>query len=1351
MPYPKIPARITQTFTDPNSNFSIREGTDVLLLEWDTRDANKITKGRVQRLSESESDAHWVPFKSIRLIPKEEGDTTWPFVVLHDWVPGPNDGNTKAVRRSERGELVEWTPAGRRARVIFPDRDPAREPVECWIDTSNIQIGYTPYGEFKMINRNLLSEIKVQVEVPAERTKLEKCLLAIMAAFAQNKQRIPLLVDRIWPLIQGPRERDIAARSIMSGIEKAGLLHIFNHDGSSIEDIAKSGRSADTDTRGGAGIYVRIYARAKVQDTSTAYTGSTISFEKRASSHAQNLKTPRYKGTPHGKAFNGCKRRWVVVLSELDPNERSLILLTEQLLMVMLGTYDERVLSKLRSKQSSEDVQRISADSVFRDIADLQEPELDKTIINDAEIDLAEQEGEDEISEKGGRGARWRAMKDAAAQIMLASGKAMAQVGWTPFLDRNPANNEHGRYTGLNIQSPLATTYGCVVWTRLNVPGQMRVFYRPSLQVRVKHDTKYLGKIGRKPPACVEFTCGLDVGPPDKTKVTVICEITRDGSPHPFEWARLPTVCRYDDARRARSLGIRIEWTENQQPRTMYLQSKNSPGLNRVPNFEPGAIASLGSAIAIINFLHQAEIVEGFRTFDRNLVHVRILEVSFDHLRQETFLEETSKVMAKIASGKPRSDEVLISELRSRGLEHVNREKKFHRDDPGRMGPKVTQCDRCRLEKVRQNDDYTTSAARCVLPDDDKTPCITCKEYGVPCTFTPLAKLQGPEGTELRHALWYPKARAGNIIMLEDMEYHYGLVDEAPSDNKPSSSPWAQFFPASRSAGPSSLSGIGLSGSSGQGMGAPQMLPAPISTPTRSKSILVPSTFATPSLSDPRATSGSSNRGTGDGGQVIAPGRSRAASAQTPTGAFRQSSMDRFFARPTPPAPQTPTAGPSNLPGSPLARLGSSGSGNGGTGDGGRFIAPGHSRHLSAQTMSYRIPEGTPVRPRPATGAADSPSTAVMRRASANVGSAYSSPGDGSWYTPPSHMRHSSAQIPSVSHSAGPATPGAVPSGQVSRPAASGSGRGAGIAFGQSVTDPGRLPPPAMPLNAEHVAALLQHGQIEDLESAMRIIAPQAQQHNNLSNVDGARVGRLVKELRNAAKHLCNDATVNSDIVDRASKVLRDVRPFFHNLSAPFAPSRFVNRHGQQIRDRIPTAAEAWICINRFAVRGNSGTQILQYIEDLCAVEEVEPSEHQTVITEALARPRRPFKQLSSAEQAALPPNDAYRGDMLPTIPGTAEYLVDSSGQRLSSSEAITRNVRCYTGAFNRARMSGTSAAQARAEIETQFERLRNLYHFTASPHLLVVAEFYNQAVVNWGEPSLWSKYQDDNPATNFL
>ncbi|KAI6913073.1 hypothetical protein KC318_g1836 [Hortaea werneckii] len=1302
MPHPKIPARITQTFTDPNSNFTFNKGTDVLLLGWDAQNATKITKGRVQRPSESESGARWVPESAIYLIPSQEGDDTWPFVVINSWKPGPSD-SCKAIRRGERGRLVKWSQTGRRARVEFPDRNPSKEPVECWIETSHIQIGYKRYGEITTRNKNLLSEIDVKVEVPADRTKPEKCLLAIMAAFAQNKKKIPLLMDRIWPLIQGARERELATRSIMSGIEKAGLLHIFTHDGSSIEDIAKSGRSADTDTRAGAGIYARIYARAKAQDTSTAYTGSTINFGKRAGSHAQNLKSPKYRGTPHGRAFNGCKKRWVVVLSELDPNERSLILLAEQLLMIMLGTYDERVLSKLRSEQSSEGAQRISADSVFRDIADLQEPELDNTVIKDAEIDLVEQDGEEEISEKGGRGARWRAMKDAAAQIMLAGGKAMAQVGWTPFLDRNFALNEHGRYTGLNIQSPLATTYGCVVWTRLNVPGGMEVYYRPSLQCRVKPTTKFLGKIGGKPPASVEFSCSSDIGPPDNTKVTFVCEITKDGSPHPYEWARLPTVCRYDDAKRARSLGVRIEWTENQQVHTM------------------------------------------------TLGHVRILDVTFDHLRQETFLEETSKAIEKIASGNPKSNDILVAELKSLGLQNVDSEKKVPREDKGHKGPKVEQCDRCRLEKVRKNDDYTTSSARCVIPDGEHR-CVTCMEYGVPCTFTPLSELQGPEGTKLRQALWFRKPRTDAIILLDDPQYHYGLVDEAPSDNRPSSSPWAHLSPASGSAGPSSISGIGHSGPSGRGMGTPQTPPDPISMPTRSKTAFVSPPLATPSLSDRRATSGNSNPGTGDGGQVIASGRPRAASAQTPTGAFRHPSMDKFFARPTPTAPQTPTAGPSNLPGSPLARLGSSGSGNGGTGDGGRFIAPGHSRHLSAQTMSHHIWEGTPVRPRPAAGAADSPSTAVMKRAIANVGSGDSSPGDSRWFTPPSHMRHSSAQIPSVSHSAGPAPPGPVPSGHSSRPGASGSGSRASATFGQaqSVPGPGRLPPPAMPFNAQHVTTLLQYGRIEDLESAMRIIAPQAQRDNNLSNGPGARVGRLVKELRSAAKHLCNNAPVNSDIVDRASQVLRDVRPLFHNLSAPFAPSRFVDRHGQQIRDRIPTAAEARICINRYAVHGISGTQLLGYIEDLCAVEEVDPSEHQIAIREALAHQRRPFKQLSPIEHAALPSNDEYRGDMLPAIPGTTEYLVDPNGSRLSSREAIERYGKSYTAAFDRAQVGGVSTAQARARIETQFERLRNLYHFTGSRHLLVVAEYYNEVVVSWNQPSLWDKYHDDSPATNF-
>ncbi|KAI7207452.1 hypothetical protein KC333_g9424 [Hortaea werneckii] len=290
--------------------------------------------------------------------------------------------------------------------------------------------------------------------------------------------------------------------------------------------------------------------------------------------------------------------------------------------------------------------------------------------------------------------------------------------------------------------------------------------------------------------------------------------------------------------------------------------------------------------------------------------------------------------------------------------------------------------------------------------------------------------------------------------------------------------------------------------------------------------------------------------------------------------------------------------------------------------------------------------------------------------------------------------------------------------------------------------------------NPEHVAALLRCGQIDGLESAMRLITPCAQEYDDLSTSHGAQVGRLVKELRRAALQLCNSTSGNPDIIDRASQVLQDVQPLLRILSASFAPDRFLDRHGQQIRNRIPTPAEVQIYINRYAVGEDApdlGIHISQYIEDMCAVMDVVPTEHQVTIGHALARPRRlPFQMPSRIGQAALPSDDAYTGSVLPTLPGTTEYLVDENGSRLSSREAVCRNGGPRTAQLLDARSRGISTGWGRAELETEFEKLRNLYHFTASPHLLLVADWYDQFLTSFDEPSLWDIYPDDTPATSF-
>ncbi|KAI7335488.1 hypothetical protein KC315_g3207 [Hortaea werneckii] len=290
--------------------------------------------------------------------------------------------------------------------------------------------------------------------------------------------------------------------------------------------------------------------------------------------------------------------------------------------------------------------------------------------------------------------------------------------------------------------------------------------------------------------------------------------------------------------------------------------------------------------------------------------------------------------------------------------------------------------------------------------------------------------------------------------------------------------------------------------------------------------------------------------------------------------------------------------------------------------------------------------------------------------------------------------------------------------------------------------------------NPDHIAALLRYGRIDGLESAIRLIVPLAQQYDNLSTSHGAQVGRLVKELTSAALHLRNSTSGNPDTVDRASQVLQDVQPLLRIFSAPFAPDKFLDRHGQQIKNRVPTPAEVQIFINRHAVgedAPNLGMHISQYIEELCTIMDVVSTEHHAVIGHALAHPRRlPFQMPSRISQAALPSDDAYTGRVLPTLPGAFEYLVDENGTHLSSREAVRRNGGCNMFHFLDARRRGFSTAGGRAEIETEFEKLRNLYHFTASPHLLLVADWYDQILTSFDELSLWKMYPDDTPATSF-
>ncbi|KAI7197950.1 hypothetical protein KC316_g1931 [Hortaea werneckii] len=1332
---PVIPATITKAATDPQTNFSVTEGQRVHLLKWDTNNEDTITKGFVLPITGPVSGLNlgggWIPKAAIQLYPQKSGEKGLPCVAKNDWIPRPSNHWCTRLFRGERGQVLKWDGLGFHAWVEFPDRtNSSGLPRYAWVDSSQIEVGINkPYGSYNVRNKNMLSEINVDValEVRGQRSKPERCLLAIMESFAQNKQRIPLLLDRVWPLIKGPREREVAAQKIMSGIQAAHLLQIFNNDRSSIDDIATAGWSADVDSGSGAGIYARIYDRIRRQNEGKVYTGSTVDFPERAHSHADKLKNKRFRETAHSKAFNNATRRWIVVLCELNRDDQPLLLLAEQLLVIMIGTYDDIVLSKLHSKEPSTipSLPPVNETMLHQLVAQDQEADVDPSVINPAEIELAKLISEEEsISEEGGRGSRWRAMRDTAAQIMTAAEKAMAQVGWTPFLKRG------SRYTGLNIQSPLATNAGCIIWTRVEIPGKMEIFRRPSRKCLSKANSNYLGQIGGKPPACIEFYCEKDKEPPVDASVFLVCEITRDGSPHPEQWAHLPSICRYTDADRARTLAIRVEWVENNKWKSKYLHNKNHPATNKKrandPNaeeVEPGAIWSIGHAIAIINLLHRKEITKNFRSFDTHLGHARILEVTFDHLKQEVLLEESTTPRTGGRTGAPKTKETLIAELKAMGFENVDAPRKQRRDNSG-------MDDRCYLEKNRIESDYTCSSAACKQVGDENV-CEPCEQYGMPWSFTPINKLRGPEGQKMRHAIWFPKAGEGAIESFQDPIYQMGQINEAPSDDHPSPSAWVwsslasgsrsvpqATFPIGSHASLSAFQGSGVAGSSGQGTASTST-----STPTHSRTVFVPAPFATPSLPDRRGTSGSGNRGTGDGGQVIAPGRPRAASVQTPTGALRQSSMNRFFAQSSSAVPQIPLASPSVGPstGSPSGRGGSSGSGHRTTGSGGRFIAPGHARHSSAQTP-----------------------TASRLSGSGNVGT-----GDGGQFIAPGHVRHSSAQTASGSRPTS-----LILSGSAGASGSSGSGSRATRTLGQaqSATGPSSIRPPLMPFNRQYVEAMLQQGGISDLESASRIIIPHAQQLCNLSTARGAEIARYLTQLRDAAydmgvtfSYAPSLDPASQDLLNRSSDIHAATQQPFTNMWSNFAMGAFVDRQSQQIRNRLPDPGEVRIYINRHVVGANTaalGHALYRYIEDAFLALRKNPAQHLQIVREALARPGRPqfFKPATQISVNALPTNDAYLGDVLPTIPGSSDYLVDRNGVRLSSRQAVLGHATALTTPYLQAYFVGNGQSENYlAQIRTEFTRLRELYQFTASPHLILVADYYDQIVQSVGDRSLWT------------
>ncbi|KAI6853898.1 hypothetical protein KC323_g9101 [Hortaea werneckii] len=507
-------------------------------------------------------------------------ETGWPYVAVNTWSPAPGAGDPRYRYVSiyagdegiiDEGEVVGWNEDGTLARVTFHERKQGRQ--HGWVRAEAIKIGTKQrYGDWVSVNKQLLTQVSVNFATNANPGKAWQAVKALCDALGQNSSHVALFDSTIAALIADETSRINSTNAIIMGMDRAGVLLIFNNPNSGIDEIATQANDASVKGKPNrSGVYARLYALIKGErDHGAVYTGSTQEFQTRDKQHSERLATPKCRATSHAQAFLHAQKKCVKALCELRPEEETLMLLAEQILLLLIGSYDPKVLPRPQDSTASKLAagETFDADEASRRIAEEVSGVQPGGETFAAQVDIEEegrelqgQEDVDEADKGAASKLRWKNMKTSAAQILAIATKALQHVHWTPMIKR--PSPKFGSYQGLNIASPATLAYTGVVYTRHTIPGQMQVYRRSSRQCKPEGRSKFVGKIGGPSPAGIEILTAANEGPDYGSRAYMVYEVTLDGKPHPKAWARLPGVCLYDDDHRAMTLGIRMEWEED--------------------------------------------------------------------------------------------------------------------------------------------------------------------------------------------------------------------------------------------------------------------------------------------------------------------------------------------------------------------------------------------------------------------------------------------------------------------------------------------------------------------------------------------------------------------------------------------------------------------------------------------------------------------------------------------------------------------------------------------------------------------------------------------------------------------
>lgn len=696
-------------------------------------------------------------------VPRSKVDIAggWPFVVMQEY--NAAGANQLTVKRHEWGKVFEVDPTCQWARVGIADR-------------KGQQVGHIPlavmvigngrrYGDWKTIDDTIIEStavIRAPLTRPEGQTLLERAIDGLLAAFHDNQHSLDLVLSEwVDPRIDTQEKRRNLTACIIDGYKNAGLFDVLKNGDFTMQAILDAG----TDIKHGLkadGLYLRFYTDVvAAPPQSDLHIGSSKDIDNCNRSHD---KINPGKAGAHGTATRNCQWRRAISLSSMKTDFDEWRYLAEQVTFLLFGNYNDRLFrdNQKPDTQSSDALQNV-ADQLDSSEEPPEGLEMDG---DDAE------DGEGQVEKAERRRGNWRVYKMAARALTAIADKTLPALGWTPAIQRPSfAGSRFGTIRGLNFQSPATAESSQMIFTKTYLPQHALTLYsRRSCVMSTAGQICQLGSASRRTGHCVKFTLPAKVTPPVGTKVYLVFEIT-DSLPHPQNWAGLPTVCAYDDAKRASTLAVRAMWkspsTEGRYETVYCFAGGEQDKKFTFDASQPGSIVDLGRAIGILNFLQRCELVQDRRCMDVRYGIAKVVQVSFDNL-QQALVKKQDDPIRKVQAGHLRPAAQIAQDLKDAGAEKVGGEfGKFTAKHTGQR----KKCDRCYLHELDGDRAFrkvdVASAACTRVPG--KTSCVSCDKAGIPCTWTDTDALKQNEALQL--AL-LPRAHSFKVLTIADPKSH---------------------------------------------------------------------------------------------------------------------------------------------------------------------------------------------------------------------------------------------------------------------------------------------------------------------------------------------------------------------------------------------------------------------------------------------------------------------------------------------------------------------------------------------------------------------------------------------------